>query len=89
VLVLDLLGGGVSLFFSLLGTTLETEDELDSRILGNSVVYQSIVISTADSGMGGQEAGEGYYRLASWSRRVGRPSRAGVGRRQGSLSLRR
>jgi len=52
VLVLDLLGSGIGLLFSLLGTTLETEDELNSGILGNGIIYQSVVISTADSGMG-------------------------------------
>ena len=52
VLVLDLLGSGISLLFSLLGTTLETEDELNSGVLRNRIIYQSVVISPADSGMG-------------------------------------
>jgi hypothetical protein len=52
VLVLDFLGGGILLLFSLFGTTFETKYQLDSGILGNAVIYQSVVISTADSGMG-------------------------------------
>jgi len=52
VLVLNLLWSGISLLFSLLGTALEAEDELNSGILGNRIIYQSVVISTADSGMG-------------------------------------
>ena len=46
MLVLNLLWRGVSLLLSLLGTTLETENQLYSRILRNFVIYQSIVIST-------------------------------------------
>jgi hypothetical protein len=54
VFVLDFLGGRILLLLSLFGTAFKTEYQLDSGILGNTVVYQSVVISImiADSGMG-------------------------------------
>ena len=54
VFVFDFLGSCILLLFSLFGTAFKTEDQLDSRILRNTVVYQSVVVSimVADSGMG-------------------------------------
>jgi hypothetical protein len=52
VLVLDFLGCGILLLFSLFGTSVEAEYQIESGILGNTVVYPSIVISMADSGRG-------------------------------------
>ena len=62
MLMLDLLRRSISLLLSLFGTTFKTENQLHSRILGNIVIYQSVVISTADSGMEGRVL---VYRLDS------------------------
>ena len=51
MLMLDLLGRSILLLFSLFGTAFKTEYQLHGRILGNLVIYQSVVISMADSGM--------------------------------------
>jgi hypothetical protein len=54
VFMFDFLGGSILLLLSLFGTAFKTKYQLDSRILGDTVVYQSVVISVmiADSGMG-------------------------------------
>jgi hypothetical protein len=52
VLVLDLLGCGILLLLSLFGTSIKAEYQIESSILGNAVVYPSVVISMADSGRG-------------------------------------
>jgi hypothetical protein len=63
--MLNLLWRSICLLLSFLGSTFKAEYQLYSRILGNIVVYQSIVISTADSGKGD---GRGSYRLEYASR---------------------
>ena len=57
MLVLDLLGSGILLLLSLFGTSFETEYQLNCGILGNAVIYQSVVISMADSGKKGKFRG--------------------------------
>jgi len=57
VLMFDFLGSSILLLLSLFGAAFETEYQLDSGVLRNTVVYQSVVISImiADSGMGERE----------------------------------
>ena len=80
MLMFDLLWRGVGLLLSLLGATFETEYQLHSCILRNTVIYQSVVISTADSGM---ERGL-VYRLEYLNRRVVIQSREVVETQLGS-----
>ena len=66
--VFDFLGGRILLLLSLFGTTFKTEYQLDSGILGNTVVYQSVVISImiADSGMGINDLPARVLESTSW-----------------------
>jgi len=51
MLMFNLLGGSVIFLLSFLGTPVKTEDQLKCCIRSNIVIYQSVIISTADSGM--------------------------------------
>jgi hypothetical protein len=80
VLVLDLLGRGVLLLFSLLGATVEAEDQVHSRILRDGVVCnQHCLTYVCDECKyrRGEDTRKdrGVYQLGSLSRRVGDQSR--------------